>query len=359
MHWWITHNLLLITLLVGWMSYSLSRRIDALTAIAVFYFMMSGVMVFMNPYYSWTHGGWTNTVHQLTVNWVSAQATLSFLVISLFMIWLDEKRLKKLWRVVLVLISLNCLVSVFTKGFLFHADSMDAAVGAMMLPMIWKYFGGEYSRKYATVLTFAIILSITHSGGATAWVALVLGLSTLEWRRGSWSFFLGAGVVLCIAAFFVVPSEFFNTWGRERAWLTYMTWWKDNAPSLWGTGLGTLEAFSASIEGKTTDLYTWLHNDYLQVLFETGVIGLVLALVVWGRAIWRARRDALLFASLSAASIVMMAQFPLRFGLSQLVLAMLVKETYEKSRHGSRRVTEWLQKRDLGPIHRPTYLEAR
>ncbi len=64
-----------------------------------------------------------------------------------------------------------------------------------------------------------------------------------------------------------------------------------------------------------TPLLTWsseAHNDYLQVLIETGVVGLLLALATLLAALWRARHDPWLLGGLSAVALHSLVDFPLQ-----------------------------------------------
>lgn len=122
---------------------------------------------------------------------------------------------------------------------------------------------------------------------------------------------------------------------RGPMWQATLRLIADSFP--WGTGLGTFEPLFALREDAASVTRTFVnhaHNDYLELLLETGAAGLaltVLFLTWWGRhslSIWRspssshfARAATIASAALLAHSIV---DYPLRTAAMSAVLAACV-----------------------------------
>jgi O-antigen ligase len=187
----------------------------------------------------------------------------------------------------------------------------------------------------ATLVVMAAVLA-SNSRGALLAFAVAL-LATIVWRRpvgrASW---VVLGLVLVLAFGFVGPRRLGERWrnlreeapGRLIVWRTAL----EGAREQWLTGSG-LNTFAAAISRTTAwalpkgatpwrapdetsvtenprmgyyslleaprlGWYREAHNDYLQLLVETGLPGVLLAFIAVGRLLWAVRRDAFLTAAL-------------------------------------------------------------
>lgn len=130
-----------------------------------------------------------------------------------------------------------------------------------------------------------VMIPMTLQSGATPYLCLGAMLLALALIRGSWP---ALGFCLAPVAWAIVnPSQLHE----PLRWRYYrMTWdflWQNVNPWL-GAGLGSYVIYGPII-GKINDVggAVWLsvHNDYLQVLFEVGIIGAVLIAVTIGYAL--------------------------------------------------------------------------
>ena len=72
--------------------------------------------------------------------------------------------------------------------------------------------------------------------------------------------------------------------------------------------------------------WLWAHNDWLQILFETGVLGLTASVLVLLSAFWRAialGHDGLV-GSLVAVSVVSFGNYPLRLAEFAVVVTIIM-----------------------------------
>jgi O-antigen ligase len=152
------------------------------------------------------------------------------------------------------LIGFGVLLSLSRTGIF----AMFAALG-FMLSAIWL----AEKRKYAVLLVAAVLLTA-----------------------------LGLGVYAGIDAAFERYADLTSNWKFEESRVRL---WKDAWPMivgapLWGTGFGSFQWTYPAHESLDPDIPAmYAHNDYLQLMVETGIIGLALAvlalIICWRSAI--------------------------------------------------------------------------
>lgn len=131
---------------------------------------------------------------------------------------------------------------------------------------------------------------------------------------------------------------------RFKMWGFFMERWASNPANwLWGMGYGSFGVFSRHIQRGVKQLpdgseiklwapvhedhwWTWMHNDWLQIIFELGIIGILLAVPVYFLALKRLHRMKYNHALLSLAmfGILMVFNYPLHVHLSSLFGAWLM-----------------------------------
>lgn len=156
----------------------------------------------------------------------------------------------------------------------------------------------------------AIYVFLTYS--RSAWLALGLGglvLLILRGRAIFWGIFVGAMILALVVITIKFPQVFSveverGTTNRDLIWAMVI----DSMPGYWLAGHGAgIEMSQMSIPGQTV---VNTHSLYLEVLFQYGVVGLLLflvALLMATRAMWTERSDlSVLGVSLLAGSIGVM-----------------------------------------------------
>ena len=100
-----------------------------------------------------------------------------------------------------------------------------------------------------------------------------------------------------------------------------------------GVGTGSFAPIAYQLQDKTGFLLTqvpggvfgycgWLHNDYLQIAIEQGVVGLALA-IAFGFICFK-RADKITRAAILAVATCALANYPLRLAVSQLIIVSIV-----------------------------------
>lgn len=156
----------------------------------------------------------------------------------------------------------------------------------------------------------AVYVFLTYS--RSAWLALGLGglmLLILRGRAIFWGLFVGAAILALVVITIKFPQVFSveverGTTSRDLIWAMVI----DSMPGYWVAGHGAgIEMSQMSIPGATV---VNTHSLYLEVLFQYGVVGLLLflvALLMATKAMWTDRSDlSVLGVSLLAGSIGVM-----------------------------------------------------
>jgi hypothetical protein len=208
--------------------------------------------------------------------------------------------------------------------------SFNLALVALYLP---------FAPLWVWVVAVPTILS-HHAGTAQLMLAVQLGVFT--WKR--WGLLRTAmGLVPGAAALLGVmyyhshgPAldmlgrlDRWSWTGRfMRSWLyadhtgaTHHLSWPN---ILLGVGPGSFTPISIMIDNYTHPLVVYLHNEFQQVPWELGVFALLLMLAVYARAVWKARFDVQLLASLAAMVPLCAMWHPFRFFLPAMMVGLVI-----------------------------------
>lgn len=201
--------------------------------------------------------------------------------------------------------------------------SHDASFMAAMLPLM------------AGVFKMPLIVCVLGSRSATANSMLAAYILMRGLRESKGKYFKakvlgGAGILISLG--FIFKDKFMTGTGRYTEWLKFWKFFVDHK-NIWlfGTGPGTgfyygpalqLESSLRNNVPITEDVFVFFHNEYLQGLFELGIVGLVLGLVVYGRALWGSRGR--VQESLILFSIMGFTQFSLHMPLPALAFSALL-----------------------------------
>lgn len=201
---------------------------------------------------------------------------------------------------------------------LFNATTFDNCIMAVMIP--WLIFSEKSLIKYFVAVLFALSIFSLHSRTGM----LIIGMCALAqcYRSKSWKLLLF--ILICAALFCTQEWSMltnFPAGGRIDQWYTYGRIWLENDYHWLGTGLGTFEELTLQMPVNGV-FFRHAHNDYLQMLYETGIIGLSVFVLFTGYVFYRARESFLQTTMILAYFIASMFYFPMHFFLSQLILIL-------------------------------------
>ena len=119
--------------------------------------------------------------------------------------------------------------------------------------------------------------------------------------------------------------------GRLDTWLSFIQYWKSRGLEVWsfGTGPGSFVWISPALQQFQYAIYSQMHNDWLQILFEEGVIGFVLALLCAFHAGWVVRDNPKYLGAVASVCVFGLTYYPLRFLPSALLVAFIFRVCLE------------------------------
>jgi len=183
------------------------------------------------------------------------------------------------------------------------------------LPVLFMEFFGLLS--FVVVVLLALVSAALSTSGlmvihAKTKIFAIIGIYGL------------AGAI----GYVLLGGSLFHSSSRDIIYELSMKWWDQNANVWVGLGPGTTTILLPYIQ-KINDwsesyLYIYMHSDWLQILFEHGVLGLISALGLFFYLIHRSRHNPYLTLSIVTYGIFMICNFPMRLPLTALLGAVLV-----------------------------------
>jgi len=216
--------------------------------------------------------------------------------------YLDRKDIAKIFkwlRYSVILLLLYCTLQYFKLDEFLSglADSGDQLVGTIgnpshlagYLALLSPLFFNKKGVLPLILLWFIILLTGSASGLFTALVVLVayLLIKRRFWLGGGVSFLACFGGVVLL----LTKSNFFTSSHRLEVWRMALEVFKGKPITGFGLGSFALNKFYIN---RISSIWRHAHNEYLQISFELGIIGLVLILWVIFNALkdgWTLRKD--------------------------------------------------------------------
>jgi hypothetical protein len=228
--------------------------------------------------------------------------------------------------------------------------SADASILAVLYPVLG--FGPNYinlnHQKYphwiglasGAVTGFVPVIAICMCGSTTGTIALAIALAISclrylnfkdEKLAAMYTWFFGAALfAIVVISHHYLNKPFFQDSGRYAIWRSMMAlWWQDQA-HLFGVGGGTFflvgPAIQTQMHQPENSLFAFMHNDYLQIIWEQGFIGITLFLASGILILRKAFDRNWLFSALCTYGFIMLTQYPLRFAASAFIGTWLASE---------------------------------
>ena len=316
---WTIVSILAVVFLANW----LRGRMGWLAALAFGYLSLNAIYIWL-----WKYGIYYKITYAMPHD---AQAIKLYAADSIAKLWLlllpmaaiDHWKLRwwglrACWLYCLIDLasiaiewaSLGCEVH-NSCGGLAGNPSMGASLRAIMLPFLPWW------------LAAPVAASIVHSGSSVGLGLMAVAIGLWALKKRPW-LLLAAPLPLVAGVWVVGLERFMSTSDRWLVWSTFMRSW--NKPMFWpfGTGYGTFGVFSSLMNQENRVSIRWwhrMHNDWLELLFVAGVVGLVLVGACYLQMLWRSRRDWQLFSGLVLSGICMSMNFPAHMAYSCALLS--------------------------------------
>ena len=318
---WRVNQLVFVLMLLCISPYLFKPKVPLFLILGALYSLLSPLLVFQglnSPYQDF----------QVRIDATSAKAFAhNLLVIPLFFLPLTSRRL--LIHLIHLLITANSFWCLFHDYGIFGNYSMDGVAIALVLPSLFAihtpYIAFDLLKRALPLI--ALILNPGTTPLLCLGVAAVYHL--IHIKRTPQAIFLGS-LILLAGLVHVGPKELINPSDRFEKWSLFMSWWWDYGKHLLGTGLGSFEWLGFVIQGQPKhNQFLMMHNEYLQVLFEGGVIGLTLFLTGFVFTLKKSKETHWLFLTWIMAGITFLTQYPLRFMILQTFLVLMLAETWK------------------------------
>jgi hypothetical protein len=262
----------------------------------------------------------------------------------------DIKLLAKSFKYLIGIEMMAMTVYQMTTGHFIGAMNNPAQDGCLLLCMYPIALIREKAPWHIHASVGAFILA-TGSSTALAYWGLMMGMwfilsaPVLNFRSR-----VALSAFGCMSVAFVghmaLGSELLNSNGRFNLWQKLYFYWNHiGTYRLVGTGLGTFSLYGQGIQlqgmipGTMMDVFPWAHNEFLQIGFELGLIGLLLTILVYGLMILRGvslyrkgdpRTDSWLLIAVVIFGGTSLTQMNLRFPATTLVLLFLLTLTMRR-----------------------------
>lgn len=314
---WRTVNLVGMIAFSFFLTRHFKKEVGLWISLSWFYYLARGLLQFQNL--DGTGFGMPKELDQ-----TMGQAFSQLLLIPLVILFIPQKYFEH-WRKWLLVICLfdAFLLAVQNYGIL-NASSFDAGFLASTFSLV---------PLWAVGLFVLPILFVGHM--ATAVVVTASQLLTYGARNKKFTSMAILALLLFAAFYFHPGTHGFDSSGRVPAWIRFFTWWAQNANALIGTGTGSFQWLGPAIDGflagrKEGEIFMHMHNDWLQVLFEGGIIGFILVVGSYFNLLKRSWSRPMLFQAVIALGAFCLTYHPLRFFPSAVFICCLIREVVEE-----------------------------
>lgn len=230
--------------------------------------------------------------------------------------------------------------------FLFNNPALDVSFIACALPLIFRFKEKFINNPWFSILLLSnAILPCIYTKTASGILGLGLSVALYLWSAKGFKLrYLQIGAVfagvVAVLGWFLQGDDLVQSSGRVGVWKLVMGyWWKDS--NIWiGNGAGTFQMYgpalqisNALLQGQTDGLisgFFWMHNDPLQILFETGILGFMFSGLVVTVALWRSRTQPYLFSGIVTYVALSVIQMPLRHVLLTFLGAFLLIRAFRE-----------------------------
>lgn len=195
----------------------------------------------------------------------AAQSLVLLIFLPLLLLSKDSSPIFTTWikRIITGIAICDAIYIVAGGQGIFTGRTFDACIIVLLL---------NIERRWFDVFPLLVVL-VTHSVGALLlWV-----LSTVP-RYKFDKKMLAIIAVIAATSYYFANHGLTDSNGRVQMWLHFFHWWVLNANWLFGTGAGSFEYLGLFLpSGQKETWFFIMHNDWLQILFEFGIIGFAMA----------------------------------------------------------------------------------
>jgi hypothetical protein len=314
--------------------------------IALTYFLMSGALIYASK---WNHFFRHAPELTLVASMSALQTSIAFLFIAFIVIQIrrdiDDLFVSSLIAILALFdaiwVDCNLLTNNIYPGnvgyssLIIDAASVNGSLIAAAVPSLFEV--GIFPVLLCLIAVVASKSSIPY--GVLAVSISAYFFYSKQTKRILW------GLAAIILGLVFERELLFNSSGRFAGYKLFMTEWWNNSVTLFGPGLNSFQFIGPIVQQKHRYLvdekgsgayFMQLHSDWLQVLFESGVVGLAITIALFicvATRLYKSNephsRDAFVFwCGIGSAAIF---SYPFRFLVPVILAAMCVQFAYQRN----------------------------
>lgn len=281
---------LLIIVFLLFICFKMSQKVGWFASLAWLYFSLNASILAFWPNFEPILPG---LKHQLST--MGAQNLILLLVIPLLVFINSFNFLSYSIVFLYYLFFIDAICIIFGFRGLMTGNTLDTSLIAALIPITSNgaiYLNNKEYLKINRYLYLVVsLLAIFMAGGATSYLCLmamgfVYCLKVKRYKE------LSVAVLALGLLIYLFGSEAFKPGDRPMLWAQHMDFWLQLPTSYhwFGTGFGSYQWIGPFLNSKFAGKgFIWMHNDYLQLLFETGYIGLLTLIgliTMWFKKEW-------------------------------------------------------------------------
>lgn len=295
--YWGTQTLFGEMAVVLWLSFEVGKRVHLLASIPFFYFASYAVYC--------THSFLDFTVMnpdkvplnlQPLFEKYAAHSTIFLLLCTLPFIFLKRETLSQWLCAFKTFAFLNCFYMIYQYHFgpihypatnatgRIGMDSVDGTFVALTIPLFLFSNGLSSIKKFLLLLLIGYALYLTKSSTVFGVICLQIAVYLYFYFKKNKKA-LVAAIVACLIAIPIgkawLGRDLLDPNGRQD--IHKLTWniYKVYTDKAFGLGTGSFLTIMPELQHKNDKkFFIWLHNEPVQILFEQGIIGLCLLILM-------------------------------------------------------------------------------
>ena len=181
------------------------------------------------------------------------------------------------------------------RGLVGNASMNGQLIAVMLFAVIAHLRASGVATRLLIALFVSASVAVALTGASTPVGVLAVMVAAFAIANGRALYAVAAIVPIALLRLSLGPVAFDST-GRFEHWQNIFAWWISSKQYAFGLGLGSYRKIFAVMPES---MGLWAHNDYLQLLFETGLVGLGSLLVVLFYALKKSYARPWLFASVA------------------------------------------------------------
>lgn len=198
----------------------------------------------------------------------------------------------------------------------------------------WHFLESGLCLAFVICPVWAILISKSSTGIATLGGELILYYLMIYKKLYNriWILFLGSAATAS-AGWAMKGKDLFDPNGRQFILKTGMAMWFHVEHYLFGIGTGSFQVMGPMIQEAqgSNIVFTWGHNEYFQILFEQGILGLLLMIIMYGYMLRNSFKTPWLFVTVAGLGIISFTQMPLRLLPMCLFSAVICRLCFERT----------------------------